>query len=207
MFAQYSESKNPAFDAIISTSDLASTDFTFEISELALLRSMGTAHSIKCLRLKDLDFGRAFCGISAGTVVIDPNSATPRKSTGGVILDNRNTGHPANILLTIYNEKHCKNNDHSSNDDDESGRSEDDDAKTNDNRTGFQRHGVWNSIALPSSSALSMTLNGTLYTMTVDSYTFIRTKGNFSIGATLHVKANQTAGAYSGNFTITQMCD
>jgi hypothetical protein len=43
--------------------------------------------------------------------------------------------------------------------------------------------------------------------MTADTYTFIRTEGNFYIGATLHVGANQVAGVYTGTFTVTQACD
>jgi hypothetical protein len=138
---------------------------------------------------------------------MDPNTNISRKQTGGVILDNRNTGHPAFLQLTIYNSDHCSTHDHQSNDDNECGRSEDDDNKSNDNHVGFTRHGVWNTISLPTSSTLSLTLGGQTYTMTADTYKFIRTCGNFYIGATLHVGANQVAGVYHGTFTVTQTCD
>jgi len=104
--------------------DYASTDFTFELSDLGGLGATdGSRHTISCQKITDLDFGRAFSGISAGTVVMDPNTSISRKSTGGVILDNRNIGHPAYLQLTIYNTDHCTNTDHCNNDDNECDRS------------------------------------------------------------------------------------
>jgi hypothetical protein len=199
-------------DLKLRTSDLAdnyaSTDFTFELSDLgALGANDGSRHSISCQKVTDLDFGRAFSGISAGTVVMDPNTSISRKATGGVILDNRNIGHPAYLQLTITNPDHCENDDHCTNDNNECDRSEDDDNKTNDQSTTFNRHGVVNTISLPSSTTLSLTVGSHTYTMTADTYKFIRTNGNFYIGATLHVGANQVAGVYTGSFTVTQTCN
>jgi hypothetical protein len=167
----------------------------------------GSKHSIKCQKVTDLDFGRAFSGITTGTVIMDPNTAISRKSTGGVILDNRNIGHPAHIQLTIYNTDHCEGDDHCTSDDNECERSEDDDNKSDDESTTFNRHGVINNISLPSSTTLSLSLNSHTYTMTADTYKFIRTNGDFYIGATLHVGANQIAGVYTGTFSVTQTCN
>jgi len=195
-------------------SDYESTDFTFDLADLPLMQAnaselgvLNTKHSIKCQKNTDIDFGRAFSGITEGTVILDPNGNAPRKQTGGVILDNRNQGHPAFLQLTIYNEEHQHNDDHANTDDDECNRSEDDDNTSNDTHSTYLRHGVWNTITLPSSSILSLTLGGQTYTMTADNYTFIRNNGNFNIGATLHVGANQVAGVYRGTFTVTQTCD
>src|SRR5258708_33619 len=60
------------------TSDYESTDFTFDLAELPMLIANDSDHdhekpSIKCQKVTDLDFGRAFSGISSGTVVMDPN--------------------------------------------------------------------------------------------------------------------------------------
>jgi hypothetical protein len=109
-------------------------------------------HSITCIRQSNLDFGGAFSGISPGTVILDPNPATARIATGGAVLNPHIPGHPAFLQLTISNDDHCSNHDHCSNDNDECDRSEDDDNRTNDTRGGFSRHGVWNTITLPSSS-------------------------------------------------------
>jgi len=196
-----------------AVADYESTDFTFDLADLPNMIANDDdgnnrkKHTITCQKNSDLDFGRAFSGVSPGTVVLSTHTNVPRNQTGGVILDNRNQGHPAFIQLTIYNSKHRNDDDHCNTDDDECNRNEDDDNHTDDTRTAFNRHGVWNTITLPSSSVLSLTLGGHTYTMTADNYTFIRNNGNFYIGATLHVGANQVAGVYHGTFTVTQTCD
>ena len=165
----------------------------------------GSSHSVSCQKVTSLEFGGAFSAPTAGTVIVDPNTNIARSATGGVLLNTQKPGHPALVQITLYNKKHCDDDDHEDNDDNECDRDEDDDNHSNDSRTGFTRHGVYNTISLPNSSTLRR-INGT-ETMSADNFKINRTNGNIYIGATLHVNANQVSGVYSGTFTVTAVCN
>ncbi len=162
-------------------------------------------HNVVLSKIYDLNFGGIFCGSSPGTVIVSPSGTV--SYTGNVVAHNGVSGflaRPAVVQLNITNHDHCTQDDHESNDDNEYNRDEDDDNHTNDTRTSYNRHGVAVSITMPSSSTLTRT--GGTATMTADNFNFTRTKGNFSIGATLHVAGNQTPGPYAGTFLVTVIC-
>jgi Domain of unknown function (DUF4402) len=161
--------------------------------------------------LNNLNFGGIICSYTSGTVTVSPGGSA--SYTAGVI------GHPgvqnytvaaAEVELNLTNAEHCSNPDNCQNDNLEYCRNESDDLRTNDTRTSFERHGCAVTISISSSSTMTRsggdcTGNGP-YNMNVDNYTFTRTQGYISIGATLHVNANECSGNYSGTFTVTTNC-
>ncbi len=152
--------------------------------------------------IKGLNFGAMFTSASPGTIVL--NTSSIATYTGGVY---GHTGVPgyapqaAEIELNLDNPTHCEEDDHCSNDNNEYDRNEDDDNQTNDCNSNFTRHGMTCQLSISNSSTLTRV--GGTETMTADTYNFTRTKGDISIGATLHVNANQKSGSYSGNFYVT----
>ena len=142
---------------------------------LVRAQTCGGAAQIAIAKTADLNFGSLGTTASAGTAVIDPASGA-RTVTGGVI-DLGGVFAPAgfNVLL-------C-------------------------GAAGPKRF----SVILPSSA---VTLTGSSGgTMTADTFTqnpagSIPSDTNppptpFTVGATLHVGANQTQGTYSGTFSVT----
>jgi len=152
--------------------------------------------------LKGLNFGAMFTSASPGTIVISPSSNATY--TGGVYAHMGLANYApcaAEVELNLENPLHCENDDHSSTDNNEYERNEDDDDRTCDTREDFTRHGLTCDFTISNSSTLRR--SGGTETMTADSYTHSRTKGDITIGATLHVNANQVSGNYSGTFYVT----
>jgi len=161
------------------------------------------SQKVVLLRKQDLSFGGVIAGLSTGTIVVKPNGQV---DYAGGIMRNYHSGvpvpHPAELSFTLYNPVHCHKIDKAQNDDDESTRTENDDAQTDDDRTDFTRHGLNIHIFLPSSSTLKLGSDPS-EGMKADHFVLDRTKGAFTIGATLHVGALQKPGVYSGTFEIT----
>jgi hypothetical protein len=146
----------------------------FLLSALGSAQTCGVASSIAIAKTADLDFGTLGTTASAGTAVIDPATGG-RTVTGGVIgLSGSFSAAGFNVLL-------C-------------------------GTAGPKRF----SVTLPSGT---VTLNGSAGgTMTVDTFTqnpanpinaSTSTPTPFTVGATLHVGANQTNGTYTGTFSVT----
>ncbi len=152
--------------------------------------------------IKGLNFGAMFTTASAGTIVIDP--ASEASYTGGVFAHTGVHGYTpcaAEVELNLVDPTHCESDDHCQNDNDEYQRNEDDDDRSCDTRNTFERHGLDCALSISNSTTLRRT--GGTETMTADTYTHSRTKGDITIGATLHVHANQKSGNYSGTFYVT----
>lgn len=148
-----------------------------------------------------LSFGGIFTSPLSGTVTVNPDGTA--NYTGGVYAHTGVVGGNPNaalIELTLENPEHCTQDDHCQNDNDECDRNEDDDHAVNDYHQTFTRHGMDCSLTI--SSPTKLTRTGGNETMTADNYIISRTKGDISIGATLHVGANQASGSYCGVFYV-----
>lgn len=149
-----------------------------------------------------LSFGAIFTSPLPGTIVVNPDGSA--NYTGGVYAHTGIAGgtpYAAEIELTLGNPQHCTQDDHCATDNNECDRNEDDDNAVNDHHQTFTRHGMNCSLVI--SSPTTLTRSGGTETMTADTYTISRNKGDISIGATLHVSANQASGSYSGVFFVT----
>ncbi|SRR6266542_1037367 len=132
----------------------------------------GPTDGIAIAKTADLNFGSLVAGPSAGTVVIDPATGV-RTSSGGVFLAGA-TANPAGFSVLI-----CA-------------------------PAGPKRF----TVVLPAAAVLTRSGGGT---MTADTFTqnpanpipgSQTTPTPFTVGATLHVGANQLTGDYTGVFTV-----
>jgi hypothetical protein len=134
------------------------------------------------VKITDLDFGNIIAGTTAGTVTVSAINGT-RTRTGGTILP-LDVGQPASFAGMGARGQRVS-------------------LRVSANTVTLTRVGgtqtmTMNTFTINSSPATTLTTTPRNFTIAAPTGVF-----NFNVGATLNVGANQTAGTYRGQFTVT----